>query len=186
MTGANQQQAYSELALRLVFERSPDAILLLDDGVFIDCNQAAVDMLCAAGKDELLSLSPSDLSPTIQPDGSSSSIKAQQMIATALERGSHRFEWLARRRNGSEFPVEVLLTAIPFQDRQILYVVWRDISRRKEVERELAKSRESEDAFRAGQGRVLEMIAQGATLSDVLASLVTLIEAHARRLPANP
>jgi len=178
MIGANQQQAYSELALRLVFERSPDAILLLDDGVFIDCNQAAVDMLCAAGKDELLSLSPSDLSPTIQSDGTPSTTKAQQMNAVALERGSHRFEWLARRRNGSEFPVEVLLTAIPFQDRQILYVVWRDISRRKEVERELAKSRESEDAFRAGQGRVLEMIAQGATLSDVLASLVTLIEAQ--------
>jgi PAS domain S-box-containing protein len=178
MTGANPQQAPSEVALRLVFERSPDAILLLDDGVFIDCNQAAVDMLRAAGKDELLSLSPSDLSPAIQPDGTSSTTKAQQMTAVALERGSHRFEWLARRRNGGEFPVEVLLTSIPFQERQILYVVWRDITRRQEAERELAKSRESEDAFRAGQGRILEMIAQGATLSDVLASLVTLIEAQ--------
>lgn len=192
MIGANQQQAQNELAqlraraaevwsegaLRLVFERSPDAILLLDDGVFIDCNQAAVEMLRAAGKDELLSLSPSDLLPAIQPDGTSSPTKAQQMMAVALERGSHRFEWLAKRRNGSEFPVEVLMTAIPFQERQILYVVWRDISRRKEAERELSKSREVDDAFRAGQGRVLEMIAQGATLSDVLASLVTLIEAQ--------
>jgi len=181
MIGANQQRVadvWSEGALRLVFERSPDAILLLDDGVFIDCNQAAVDMLRAAGKEELLSLSPSDLSPTIQPDGTSSSTKAQQMIAVALERGSHRFEWLAKRRNGGEFPVEVLLTSIPFNQRQILYVVWRDISRRKEAERELWKSGEAEDAFRAGQGRVLEMIAQGATLPDVLASLVTLIEAQ--------
>ncbi|HEU4478027.1 MAG TPA: ATP-binding protein [Pyrinomonadaceae bacterium] len=192
MIGANQQQVHSDLAqlraraaqvwsegaLRFVFERSRDAILLLDHGVFIDCNQAAVDMLRANGKDELLSLSPSDLSPAIQPDGTPSSIKSQQMNAVALERGSHRFEWLAKRRNGSEFPVEVLLTAIPFQERQILYVVWRDISRRKETERELSKSREVEDAFRAGQGRVLEMIAQGATLSDVLASLVTLIEAQ--------
>ena len=171
-------QVWSEGALRLVFERSSDAILLLDDGVFIDCNQAAVDMLHATGKDELLSLSPSDLSPAIQPDGTSSSTKAQQMIAVALERGSHRFDWLAKRRNGREFPVEVLLTAIPFQERQILYVVWRDIIRRKEAERELSTSREAEDAFRAGQGRVLEMIAQGATLADVLASLVTLIEAQ--------
>ena len=93
MIGANQQQAnelaqlraraaqvWSEGALRLVFERSPDAILLLDNGVFIDCNQAAVNMLSAVGKDELLSLSPSDLSPAIQPDGTSSSTKAEQMI----------------------------------------------------------------------------------------------------------
>lgn len=191
MIGANQQQAnelaqlreraaqvWSEGALRLVFERSPDAILLLDNGVFIDCNQAAVNMLSAVGKDELLSLSPSDLSPALQPDGTSSSTKAKQMISVALERGSHRFEWLAKRRNGSEFSVEVLLTAIPFQERQILYVVWRDITRRKEAERELSQSRQAEDAFRAGQGQVLEMIAQGATLSDVLASLVTLIEAQ--------
>ena len=35
-----------------------------------------------------------------------------------------------------------------------------------------------EDAFRAGQGRVLEMIGRGAKLADVLASLVTLIEAQ--------
>jgi PAS domain-containing protein len=83
MVGAHPQQAHIELpqlreraaevwsegALRLVFERSPDAILLLDDGVFIDCNQAAVDMLRAVGKDELLALSPSDLSPALQPDG---------------------------------------------------------------------------------------------------------------------
>src|ERR1700741_2839620 len=197
MIGANQQQApnqqkareltqlrsratevWSEGALRLVFERSPDAILLLDDGVFIDCNQAAVDMLHAVGKDELLSLSPSDLSSAIQPDGASSSTKLQQMIATALERGTHRFEWLAKRCKGSELPVEVLLTAIPFQERQILYVVWRDISRRKEAERELSQSREAEDAFRAGPGRVLEMIGRGVTLSEVLASLVTLIEAQ--------
>lgn len=192
MSGANPQQAHNKLAqlreraaqvwsegaLRLVFERSRDAILLLDEGVFIDCNQAAVDMLGADAKDELLSLSPSDLSPAIQPDGSSSSTKAQEMIAVALERGSHRLEWLAKRRNGSEFWVEVLLTAIPFQERQILYVVWRDISRRNEAERELAKAREADDGFRADQGRVLEMIAQGATLSDVLTSLVTLIEAQ--------
>ena len=46
-------------------------------------------------------------------------------------------------------------------------VVCRDISDSKK-----------EDIFRSGQSRVLEMIAQGATLSEVLASLVTLIEAQ--------
>lgn len=33
-----------EGALRLVFDNSPDAILILNDGVFVDCNQAAVTM----------------------------------------------------------------------------------------------------------------------------------------------
>ena len=46
-------------------------------------------------------------------------------------------------------------------------IVCRDISESKK-----------EDAFRAGQSRVLEMIARGATLAEVLAGLVTLIEAQ--------
>ena len=192
MPGATQQRASGDLsqlheranevwsggAPRLIFENSPDAILIIQDGLFIDCNQAAVEMFRSKGKDELLALSASQLSPTVQPDGTSSSTKATEMITRALERGSHRFEWLAKRQDESEFPAEVLLTAIPFQDRHLLHAVWRDISRRKEAERELATSREKEDAFRGGQGRVLEMIARGAKLSEVLASLVNLIEAQ--------
>ncbi|HKE58948.1 MAG TPA: PAS domain S-box protein [Pyrinomonadaceae bacterium] len=134
---------WTQDSLRLAFENSPDANLIIDDGVFVDCNQAAVQMLRYQSKDDLLSLSPSDLSPELQPDGSSSSSKVKQMIAVALEKGSHRFEWLARRSDQSEFPVEVLLTAIPVEDRQILHTVWRDITRRKQAEQELSKFSEA-------------------------------------------
>jgi PAS domain-containing protein len=51
-----------ESALRLLFERSPDPILLIDGEVFVDCNQAAVEMLRYASKIDLLSARPSDLS----------------------------------------------------------------------------------------------------------------------------
>src|SRR5262245_4893675 len=137
------QQVWTHDSLRLAFENSPDANLIIDDGVFVDCNQAAVQMLRYNSKDDLLSLAPSDLSPSLQPDGSSSSSKVKQMIATALEKGSHRFEWQARRSDLSEFPVEVLLTAIPLNDRQILHTVWRDITRRKKAEQELSKFSEA-------------------------------------------
>jgi PAS domain S-box-containing protein len=192
MVGANQQRApddlshlrdraaqvWSEGALRLVFQNSPDAIVIIQDGLFIDCNAAAVQMFRATGQDQLLLLSLSQVSPFVQPDGASSTVKAKEMITTAVERGNHRFEWLARRQDQSEFAVEILLTAIPFKEKHLLHAVWRDISRRKEAERELAEAREKEDAFRAGQGRILEMIARGAKLPEVLASLVNLIEAQ--------
>jgi PAS domain S-box-containing protein len=192
MVGAHQQQAsgdlsrlrdraaqvWSEGAFRLVFENSPDAAVIIQDGLFIDCNHAAVEMFRAAGRDQLLLLSLSQLSPIVQPDGSSSAMKAKEMIATAVERGNHRFEWLARRHDNSEFAVEILLTSVPFKEKHLLHAVWRDISRRKEVERELSQAREQDDAFRAGQGRILEMIARGAKLPEVLASLVNLIEAQ--------
>src|SRR5215831_963800 len=192
MVGANQQrtagdphevhdhesQAWSTGALRHVFENSPDAILIIQDGLFIDCNRAAVEMFRSQSKQELLSQSHSQLSPWLQPDGEASATKLTEMIGKAVERGSHRFEWLAKRRDNTEFPVEILVTSIPFKDKQVLHAVWRDIGRRKDAQRELLKSREKEDAFRAGQGRVLEMIARGAKLPDVLARLVYLIEAQ--------
>ncbi len=40
--------------------------------------------------------------------------------------------------DGSVLPVEVLLTAIPLDDRQILYTVWRDITKRKRAEERLS------------------------------------------------
>ena len=167
-----------EGALRLVFDNSPDAILILNEGLLIDCNQAAVSMFGYSNKTQLLSLSPLDLSPATQPDGSASLQKSDEMIRVTLDRGNHRFEWQAKRSDGSQFPVEVLLTAIPFKGKHALYAVWRDITRRMQAELELSKSREREDAFRAGQSRVLEMIARGESIEEVLASLVTLIEAQ--------
>ena len=47
------------------FERTSDAVWLFDPeaGVFLDCNQAAVDLIGAKSKAELLQTKPEDLSP---------------------------------------------------------------------------------------------------------------------------
>ncbi len=129
---------------RELFERSSDAILIIEGDTFVDCNDAAVKMLGYANKAEVLRTHPSQLSPPTQPDGRSSYEKANEMMATAFERGSHRFEWDHVRANGEVFPVEVLLTAIQEPDRQVLHVVWRDVSNRKELENRLRHSQKME------------------------------------------
>jgi PAS domain S-box-containing protein len=127
----------SEARFRSLFEQSADAILLLENGVFIDCNQATIQMMRARNKQELLSLHPSKLSPQYQPDGRSSVEKADEMVRLALEQGCHRFEWIHRRLDGTDFPVEVLLTSISTEDRQLIHTVWRDITERKQIEQAL-------------------------------------------------
>lgn len=129
---------------RELFERSADAILIIDGDTFVDCNEATVRMLRYRDRAELLQTHPSELSPEFQPDGRRSFEKANEMIATAFEKGSHRFEWDHRRADGEVFPVEVLLTAVPEGERFLLHVVWRDITERKRLEKELRHAQKME------------------------------------------
>ena len=131
-------------AYRELFERSADAILIIEGEMFIDCNQAAVEMLRCADREEVLRTHPSELSPPRQPDGRESFEKANAMIAVAFERGSHRFEWMHRRADGEVFPVEVLLTAVQEAERRVLHVVWRDITERTLLEEQLRHTQKLE------------------------------------------
>ncbi|MCP3871885.1 MAG: PAS domain S-box protein [Desulfobacteraceae bacterium] len=131
----------SEKRYRRLFEKSKDAILIIRDQNFIDCNQATVDMLGYNTKEQLLLTHPSSLSPPVQPDGKDSYTKANEMMAEAIKNGSHRFEWLHTRSNGSVFPVEVLLTTIPCESGGYeIHTIWRDITERKQAETALHES----------------------------------------------
>jgi PAS domain S-box-containing protein len=123
---------------RTLFEKSKDAILIIENERFVDCNQAAVDMLGYKNKVEFLNTHPSELSPDNQPDGKSSFTKAIKMIDLALKNGAHRFEWNHVRANGEIFPVEVLLTTISYQNNNhVMHTTWRDITDRKQAEKKL-------------------------------------------------
>jgi PAS domain S-box-containing protein len=177
-------------ALDVLLERSADPTFLIDGNRFVNCNQAAVEMIRMSGKSDVLLRHPSDFSPQVQPDGQTSLERANEMVARALSTGSQRFEWVFERSDNSLFPVEILLTAIPQDGKQILFAVCRDISRIRNAELDRFRAEEAllrqtqhdlterrkEDAFRAGQSRVLEMIATAAPLSEVLIRLVTLIQ----------
>lgn len=132
----------SEKRFMDVFYFSPDAMLLIDNGTFVDCNQAAIEMMRAQDKNELLAIDPSDISPPSQPDGQSSLSKARKMFATAFEKGVHRFEWIHCRRDGEQFPVEVSLISIVLGGKPMMYCVWRDLTEQKAAEKELSDHRE--------------------------------------------
>jgi diguanylate cyclase (GGDEF)-like protein/PAS domain S-box-containing protein len=127
----------SEILYTTLFQKSADALLLIEGDKFIDCNPAAITILGYQDKEDILNLHPSQLSPTVQSDGTPSFEKANEMINIAFEKGSHRFEWEHKRQNNEIFPVEVLLTVIPFEGKELLHVVWRDITERKKHEDQL-------------------------------------------------
>ena len=131
------EQLLKENTYRAFFEASPVAMLTLYDNRFVDCNESAVKMLRAKSRDEVLNTHPWELSPEYQPDGRLSSEKAAEMIAIASKQGAHFFEWEHKRMDGEIFPVDVTLTLITVKGEKMLNVSWRDISERKQAEREL-------------------------------------------------
>jgi len=150
LSKAKEEIEESEKRFRELYEKSGDAILIIENGIFVECNQATVDMLEYESKEEFLNSHPSKLSPIFQQDGQKSFDKAIDMMNIAVQQGTHRFEWMHTKKNGENFPVEVLLTAISDEpNNQVIHTVWRDITDRKNAElglkmseRELRKSQE--------------------------------------------
>ncbi len=129
---------------RILFTHSPDAYLIIEDGIFVDCNRAAEAML-GGGRAQIIGRSPAALSPEFQPDGQPSTEAATARIAEALRSGNTTFEWVHRRLDGTEFLVEVSISAMTLEGRSALFVTWRDMTARKRVEEAL---RESEARYR--------------------------------------
>ncbi len=116
---------------RNLFNKSKDPTLVIDENKFIDCNKAAVEILGFSTKKDIFNTHPSKLSPKYQPDGKLSFDKANEMMKKALSNGYHRFEWEHVTQGGEVFPVDVALTKIPVNGKDMLYTVWRDIRERK-------------------------------------------------------
>ena len=153
----------SENIFKKLFEESTDPILLLDDTGFIDFNNSAVSILGYNSKEELFNKKPWELSPEKQPDGRLSSEKAVAMIEMALSNGFNRFEWVHIKSDGTEFPVEVMLTSIMIKGKQSYYTVWRDISERKRAESALVLQSSALNAAASGivitnSGGVIEWV----------------------------
>src|SRR6266550_2888088 len=146
----------SEEKYRDLINASPDAISVMDaDGNCILVNPAGVK-LTGCPEDELIG---SSIAETYLPE-------ERHLIKERVERlkaeGSFRFERKFVRASGEVIPVEVSLSALRGRYYQAII---RDISQRKRRE-----------ALLAGENRVLEMVAKGDSLADILDNLCRLVE----------
>jgi PAS domain S-box-containing protein len=135
----------SENKYRTLFENANDAIFLMRDDVFIDCNHKTLELF-ECTRDKIVGRSPFDWSPPLQPDGSDSVTKAREFIRAAFAGIPQRFEWLHTKSDRTVFFAEVSLSCIEVGGEKLLLALVRDITERKKAELAL---RESEGKFRA-------------------------------------
>ncbi|WP_210547083.1 GAF domain-containing protein [Rhodoferax sp. PAMC 29310] len=128
---AEAEARISALAYQSLFESSRDAITLTSmEGHFVGGNPAAFELFGCRDREEFVSLSVADLSPERQPDGRLSAEKAKEIVHRALQEGAHAFEWVHRRRDGTDFVTEILITPAESNGVPIVQASLRDITER--------------------------------------------------------
>lgn len=130
----------NELKYKALFESANDAIFLMRNDVFIDCNEKTVEIF-RTEKDKIIGKNPYLFSPDFQPDGQDSKSKAKEKIAQALKDIPQFFEWKHLRSDGTQFDAEVSLKRIEFEHDFFLQAIVRDITDRKKSERIISEQK---------------------------------------------
>jgi PAS domain S-box-containing protein len=153
---AEEELRKSEEKYRDLIEISPDAIYVVDaQGICVLGNRAGAE-LAGISQDELVG---TPVTETYLPE---ELYLFQERTEKLKAEGTLRFERKFVRKNGDIVPVEVSLSAIRGGYFQ---AILRDISERKRAE-----------ALFTGEKRLLEMIATGVALKEILNALCLIIE----------
>ena len=139
---AEKKLLESEEKYQTTFESSMDALMLLDEKGFFDCNLATLKLFRCKTVTEFTENHPADLSPFTQPEGTPSMQAANDHVVRAFKEGSDHFFWIHKRTDETTFPADVLLNRIVINGRTVLQATVRDITQQKEAEEALKQAEE--------------------------------------------
>ncbi|MCU4176265.1 PAS domain-containing hybrid sensor histidine kinase/response regulator [Carboxylicivirga sp. N1Y90] len=127
---------------KLAFENSymPNVIMDAESKRFIDCNQVAVDFYRLSSKEDVLKLTPLEVSAPKQYDGRSSEELVIENVRIAMEKGSYVFEWLHQTPTGEYWDAEVHLLRFEVGSKSFLQFTLVDITKRKIAQKALRES----------------------------------------------
>ena len=162
---ANNKAEESEAKFREVFEKSEDAIFILQNGKIINANQAAL-RLFGHKKRTSLYVKPSLLAPKHQPSGELSAQKLERMVTRAFLKGAHSFEFVHKKVTGELIYTQKTITVLKDElNNKLFYAVIRDVSEKKWLK-----------ALEYSRTRILDKITQNTPLKTLLEFIVQEVE----------
>lgn len=135
--GRQSGDGYTQRRFGSIVEHSPDAIIVHDEeGTILEANQRACHSL-GYDREELLDAKIQDIEVGLEPT------ELEALWANAEADEPITVEGRHRRADGSEFPVQVSIGTIQLDGDEQFLGIARDISNRKERQRELRTFREA-------------------------------------------
>ena len=143
----------SENRYRLLWQTSPDAVILMDVRSRIHFANPAVQDIFGYAPEEVIGQSLT----LLQPERLRAMHEAG--VARYLQTGLKKLNWratetLGRRRDGTEFPVEISFSDMELNGEKRFVGFVRDITERKRAERELRENQEQFQVAREIQQRL--------------------------------
>jgi len=174
------ERKQTETKFKTLFESSSDAVILLDETVFLDCNQAALTIFGCPTKKEFCSRHLRDFSPETQENGQKSADLAIARMKEAYQAGRANFEWIHYNiKTQKSFPADVLLSIMKLNEKTVLQAVVRDITQRKQAEEKL---KHSEEKYRG----IIENMQDVFYRTDIDQNLTMISPSGIRLLGYNP
>ncbi|WP_460837629.1 sensor domain-containing protein [Noviherbaspirillum agri] len=161
-----EQLPQDEERYRKVAEAATDAILILDERCLITYANPSSERTFGYRPEELIGQDLALLMPESLPENS------RQMLRNCIadksaQAGWNSLELTARNKDGSPILVEVSLGKFQHSGANLYAAIMRDITERKKSQ-----------LLCTGQNKLLEMIALGAPVEEVLDRLIQLIESQ--------
>lgn len=147
----------AEEKFRALFENAHDAIALMQNRRFVECNSRTKDLF-GLPRERFLGHHAHELSPPYQPDGRESREASDRHLLATLAGEEQRFPWEYSRADGTPFEADVHMSRLEVGGEVFVKFQVRDVTEHK---RQLDELRELRRAVEQGSSTVLLTDAEG-------------------------